>query len=415
MLNGRDYVRISEAAKILGVTEQTLRNWDHRGKLAPMRHPINGYRMYKVADIHSILRTEDPVQKTFLFASDDTASESMNVAEHDDDILLPPCHWSADVALDPKHRPQHWHRPSSTVRRDWKKYPQEAHVIDGSGTKYRRLSVDEIAILQGFDPKVSQVAGLTDRQRIAALGDAVPPPLSKALVSAIDESWNFSNRSALEICAGIGGLAEGSASIGLEHRLLVDFSEDCGKFLSNCRPWPSDCVKVGDAREVHYSTYTGTIGLMSGGPPCQPWSQAGTRLGHEDERDLLGGIHQAVATVRPEVFLFENVPGLARGENRAYLDALINRLRAPVEGLSYGVMVAQLNAADFGVPQSRERLFILGFRGSPASKVLACFDRAAAKRTHDKAGRHGRPAWVSIGKAIGMREDPGGWRRWIGR
>lgn len=413
MRSGRDYIQISEAARILGVTEQTLRNWDQRGKLSPQRHPINGYRMYRVSQIHSLLRANQsaPVQGAFLLGEEAPVPGKDSMQGPHGSEVLPACHWSAEVALDPKHRPQHWNKPSSTVRRDWKKYPQEAHVIDAAGKKYRRLTVDEIAILQGFDPAVAHVPGMTDRQRIAALGDAVPPPLSRALLSGINEVWEWSNRTALEICAGIGGLAEGSAAIGLDHRLLIDFSSDCGRFLANRRPWPADRVRIGDARSVAYEEYSGGIGLMSGGPPCQPWSQAGARLGHSDQRDLLGGIHKAVGLVRPEVFLFENVPGLARGENRGYLDALVKRLTSPADGLNYGVMVAHFNAADFGVPQSRERIFVLGLRNSPASRVMQCFDRASAKQTHSRAGS--RP-WVTVGEAIGMREDPGGWRRWIG-
>jgi hypothetical protein len=55
------------------------------------------------------------------------------------------------VALDPKHRPQSWDEPSSTVRREWCRYPQEAHLLDVDNWRYRRLTVDEIAILQGFE------------------------------------------------------------------------------------------------------------------------------------------------------------------------------------------------------------------------------------------------------------------------
>lgn len=411
ILQGRDYVKIREAAQILGVTEQTLRNWDKAGKLAPIRHPINGYRLYRVSEIHQILKETPPEQEAFDFEAEPPAPRSEDGAD------LPPCHWSPEVALDPKHRPQHWNTVSSTVRRDWRKFPQEAHVIDASGRKYRRLTVDEIAVLQGFDPAVAQLPGLTDRERIASLGDAVPPPMSRALVRSIDETWTWSNRTALEICAGIGGLAEGAASVGLEHLLLVDQSEICGRLLRHNRTWDAGCVVVDDARKIDYAAFTDRVGLLSGGPPCQPWSQSGMRRGHEDERDLLGQVHEMVAQTRPEVFLFENVPGLASGQNEGYLRDLVQRLRKPAAGLQYGVVVAQFNAADFGVPQSRERLFILGLRDAPASRAAQCFDRVEMKQTHKRLGAYDAralPAWISVGEALSSMPDPGGWRRWIG-
>ena len=69
LLLGRDYVKIGEAAKILGVTEQTLRNWDNRGKLVPYRHPVNGYRMYRVADVHAVLKELRPAQGDLEFST----------------------------------------------------------------------------------------------------------------------------------------------------------------------------------------------------------------------------------------------------------------------------------------------------------------------------------------------------------
>ncbi len=417
ILAGREFVRIGEAAKILGVTEQTLRNWDSRGKLRPHRHPINGYRMYRVAEVYAVMKELAAVQGSLDLVEwagstlSDTATDATPISQ------LPPCHWSSEVALDPKHRPQHWDAPSSTVRRDWRKYPQEAHVLDSAGEKYRRLTVDEIALLQGFDPNVARLEGLTDRERIASLGDAVPPSLARAVLTGVDRTWTWHHRTAIEICAGIGGLAEGSAAIGLEHLLLVDHSDVCGKLLRKRHYWPADRVMVSDLHAVDFSAYQRKVGLLSGGPPCQPWSQSGHQLGHRDERDLLGSIHEVVAVIEPEVFVFENVPGLASRQNEPYLLALVERLRSPGLGLRYGVLVAQLNAADYGVPQVRERLFIVGFRDSPAARASQCFDSIENLRTHQTLGGPSdmRPNWITVGEAIGALGDPGGWRRWIGR
>jgi site-specific DNA-cytosine methylase len=298
------------------------------------------------------------------------------------------------------------------VRRDWRKFPQEAHVLSGDSSRYRRFTPEEIAILQGFDPSVIALDGLTDRQKIASLGDAVPPPLARAVAEAIDSLWTWRSETALEICAGIGGLAEGAKSIGLQHLQLIDFSPESGSLLK--KRWTTDQVTVADVRSFDFSAFRGKVGLLSGGPPCQPWSRSGLQRGEEDERDLFGALPEFVAQCEPEVFLFENVPGLVSGQNRNYLESAVRSLRQPRPGLLYGVLAGTLNAADFGVPQVRHRVFVVGFRDSPGALAYKCFDKAAELRTHrDPSISTTSPAWVTIGEALKGRRDPGGWRKWV--
>lgn len=417
-ISTRDFIQIRAAADLLGVTEQTLRNWDKARKLKPVRHPINGYRMYRVTDLHSILRElgNSEAQATFEF---EAPPENPNYSEdrklRQDD--LPPCHWDLAVALDPKHRPQQWNAPSTTVRRDWRKFPQEAHVLDATGSKYRRFTSAEVALLQGFDPGVIDIEGLTERERIGAVGDAVPPPLGRALIEGISLQWPWRCRTAIEICAGAGGLAEGAAAAGLEHLLLVDRSEACERVLKHNRPWPPSAVELSDIRAFDFKQFRRRVGLLSGGPPCQPWSQSGLRLGAEDQRDLLGSLPSLVAAIEPEVFLFENVPGLASEQNHPYLKDVVKGLQSPEGKLKYSVLVALFNAADYGVPQVRERLFIVGMKDVPAVRVSKCFDTIESLQTHQEPGgtRPKLERWSTVGSALDGREDPGGWRRWIVR
>ena len=422
---GRDFVTIGQAAEILNVTEQTLRNWDRLGKLVARRHPINGYRLYRVGDLHRMLRsverdTSEPISQIAINfdQAEILVEERSDSGSHGLDAelgALPPCHWSATVALDPKHRPQDWNRPSSTVRRDWRKYPQEAHVLGPEHDRYRRLTVEEIALLQGFDPAVVTGLDLTDRQRIAGIGDAVPPPLARTLLRAIDASWEWQDRSTVEICDGTGGLAEGAAAIGLSHKALVERSSHCEPLLKNNRSWEPSAVAIDDVRSHDFKKY-GRIGLLSGGPPCQPWSASGRRRGSLDERDLLGHLPELVNDLGPEVFLFENVPGLLSESNAAYLDDLVRRLRNPGPSHRYGVVAGVLNAADFGVPQLRRRVFLLGFRDAPSSLASTCFNRVEAMRTHRDPKLPGakRLPWITVGDILSRRQDLGGWRRWIG-
>jgi DNA (cytosine-5)-methyltransferase 1 len=131
----------------------------------------------------------------------------------------------------------------------------------------------------------------------------------------------------------------------------------------------------------------------------------------------LGSLPALVADIEPEVFLFENVPGLASEQNHPYLKDVIKRLQSPGGKLKYAVLVALFNAADYGVPQVRERLFILGMKDAPAVRVSRCFDTIESLRTHqDPGGTHqDLQRWRTVGEALAGRIDPGGWRRWIVR
>jgi site-specific DNA-cytosine methylase len=347
--------------------------------------------------------------------SSSTLNDSSPKSSSPNEAELDECTWSPSVALDPKHQPQAWDRPSSTVRREWCRYPQEGHILDEKNWRYRKLSVDEIAIIQGFHPGWFQVPGMSNRNRIRAIGDAVPPPLARALMTAIDDVWNWKNKTAIEICAGSGGLASGALTVsGIEHLLLIDQWPIACEILKFQKPWSPQIVKCADAKQFDFGQFRKKVGLLSGGPPCQPWSQGGRHQGLSDERDLLGEVHEIVAAIEPEVFLFENVPGLASEQNWTYLQGILRNLRKPGSA-QYGVMAGLLNAADFAVPQIRRRIFLLGFRDMPASFTYRVFDRINQNATHRDPGRPHpvRKRWITLEEAFKGRPDPGGWRHWI--
>lgn len=328
---------------------------------------------------------------------------------------LRPAHWSRSVALDPKHRPQVPFRPSSTVRREWWRWPQEAHLLDLRGRRYRRLLVSEIARLQSFDPSWFDVPGVDDLDKIRAIGDAVPPALAAPVLRALVEVGGIDVGCSIEICAGSGGLALGAASLGFEHQLLVDRWPVSGKILRHEKPWNRDKVAVADIRDFDFRPYKDGIDLLSGGPPCQPWSAGGLRQGFDDERDLLGEIHKTVGVLAPKAFLFENVPGLLTEANRGYLRQILDNLRRPRRGLRYGVAVALLDAADFGVPQRRRRVIIVGIRNAPSSRVFRVFDEVQASATHHSPGTWvaGRKVWNTVSSVIDESAvDPSSWFEW---
>lgn len=331
---------------------------------------------------------------------------------------LPPGKWSRSVALDPKHRPQTLDSPATTVRKEWGRWPQEAHLLDRPNNRYRRLSAREVAAIQGFGTSWLDELDLPTRQAIELIGNAVPPPLAKAILEGVDDIYDWENPTFLEICSGIGGLTEGARYIGLECLALVEHWSVACDALREREPHLRDKVHCDDVLEFDLAQHREGVGLLTGGPPCQPWSHGGHKKGELDDRDLMGRTPSMIADCQPEVFLFENVPGLVRGdEHERYFRKLVERLREPggKDGKRYGVAYRILNAADYGVPQKRKRLLILGLRGKPDATALATFERISGAATHTDPNdpKPNREPWVTLGEAFEDIPDPGGWRRFL--
>jgi DNA (cytosine-5)-methyltransferase 1 len=189
----------------------------------------------------------------------------------------------------------------------------------------------------------------------------------------------------IELFSGAGGLALGLEAAGFEHVALVEFNKDACSTLRLNRPkWN---VIEGDIKKVEFSSF-GSVELVAGGPPCQPFSIGGKARGFDDRRDMFPQAVRAVRELRPKAFLFENVRGLLRPAFRNYVEFIRLQLTYPdfpvsqnvgwetnllrlqrhhtsrhrQEGLSYQVSLHLADAADYGVPQRRHRVFFVGFR-----------------------------------------------------
>lgn len=195
----------------------------------------------------------------------------------------------------------------------------------------------------------------------------------------------------VELFAGAGGLAQGVARAGFHPRLVAEWNRNaCQSLRENqargfklLQGWP---VHEMDVRQINFSEYEG-VDLVSGGPPCQPFSIGGKHASHLDTRDMFPEAVRAVREIRPRTFLFENVKGLTRATFHNYFEYLKLQLQYPEltalagqdwtvhlarleqhhlsgnrSGLSYRVVAEVLQAADYGVPQKRERVFFVGFR-----------------------------------------------------
>lgn len=159
----------------------------------------------------------------------------------------------------------------------------------------------------------------------------------------------------VEICAGAGGQALGLAMAGFTHVALVEYEEDYCKVLKQNRPeWNVICA---DVHDFDGHPYKG-VDLLAGGVPCPPFSIAGKQLGQNDERDLFPEAIRLIQEIKPKAVMLENVRGFldpAFAEYREHIFTSINKL-------GYATHIKLLNASDYGVPQLRPRVVIIGIR-----------------------------------------------------
>lgn len=186
----------------------------------------------------------------------------------------------------------------------------------------------------------------------------------------------------LELFSGAGGLAKGLELAGARHCAFVEWnSEACKTLRENYDP---QLVHEVDVRKLAFSQFH-DIDIIAGGPPCQPFSLGGKAKGSDDERDMWPYAIAAIHELKPKAFIFENVKGLLRKSFEDYFNYIILRLTYPdvtfekddwksnLAALqeiratgkhkpSYEVTFRLVNAADYGVPQKRERVIIVGIR-----------------------------------------------------
>lgn len=196
----------------------------------------------------------------------------------------------------------------------------------------------------------------------------------------------------LELFAGAGGLALGLSRAGFSHTGIIEWDRDaCSSMLANkrggaehIRDWP---IIEADVRSVQFTQFGEDLDILAGGVPCQPWSLAGRHRGQNDGRNLFPEMIRAVRETRPRAVLVENVKGLLREAFSTYFEYIVLGLTYPEliaksqepwerhlkrleqhhssrreSGLEYNVTFRLLNAADYGVAQKRERVFVVAFR-----------------------------------------------------
>lgn len=246
--------------------------------------------------------------------------------------------------------------------------------------------------------------------------------------------------SAVELFTGAGGLALGIEQAGGATKLLLEYNRHaCASLRRNSAFFGGDACTIheGDVRGYAFRSLTG-IDLLAAGAPCQPFSIGGKHRGHEDERNLFPQVFRAVREIEPRAVVVENVRGLLRPRLREFVEFIELQLKHPTvtqrdpldpegwvdhlptlravdrsgirDSFGYRVATRLVNAADYGVPQRRERVFMvalhrkLGVRWVPPvpTHTLAAL-QLAQQVTGEYWERHGVRRRVRLDHPKAMR------------
>ena len=212
------------------------------------------------------------------------------------------------------------------------------------------------------------------------------------MVQAMPARDGESELRSVELFAGAGGLALGCEMAGFHSAAVVEWDKwACDTVRENqsdgyplVQGWR---VHEGDVRAFDWDSIEGRIDLVSGGPPCQPFSMGGKHQAHDDQRDMFPAATEVISRLTPRAFIIENVKGLTRSSFANYFSYIQLRLTMPDHrahadeswfdhfmrlqaeststhgvGLRYNLVPTLVNAANYGVPQQRHRIFMVGFR-----------------------------------------------------
>ena len=186
---------------------------------------------------------------------------------------------------------------------------------------------------------------------------------------------------AIDLFAGCGGLSLGFEAAGIK-TIGYEMVEDC------CNTYRNNLGGQCFQEKLTVDSQFPKVDIVIGGPPCQPFSVSGKQLGEADERNGFPIFISAIRQLRPKIFLFENVRGVLY-KNRSYFDLVIEQLR----DLGYKINYMLINAADYDVPQNRERVICVGTTDQ-------AFEFPKAKEYLITAGE-------AVGDIVGvMPEDP---------
>lgn len=245
------------------------------------------------------------------------------------------------------------------IRRTFLAYPKEAcdlireHSPNSSKPIHSIHYADLVATTEHFKFIAPAIRG---KHKVAAVNG-----------NAIGGIKNKPNK-VISLFSGAGGLDIGLHQAGFDVAACVEYDKDCWETIKRNTKWPVYTEEGGNLFNIKTSKMLefagiqeGEAALVVGGAPCQPFSSMGKKLGTKTEDGrLFKEFVRVVKDAKPKAFIFENVQGMNQNKHAEVL----NYFHDVFGKLGYKLSVSVLNAADYGVPQQRKRLIVLGVRGS---------------------------------------------------
>lgn len=200
----------------------------------------------------------------------------------------------------------------------------------------------------------------------------------------------------IDLFAGGGGLTVGLKRAGFKVCAAVELDKLAAATYTANHPetvmFAKDIREISSA-EILSTSPTNRIDLIAACPPCQSFSSLTAKYKRKDSRDeLINEFARLVREIKPQAIMMENVPGLAmKGAH------LFNPVIKEFKDLGYSITYRVLEVADYGVPQRRKRLVVLGYLGDEIEIPEA---------THSEAGDDGKLRWVTVRDAISHIPQP---------
>lgn len=203
----------------------------------------------------------------------------------------------------------------------------------------------------------------------------------------------------VDIFCGASGLSTGFSKEGFEILLGIDYFDSALKTFKNNHKEASilnkDIRKI-TSEEIKKEIKNKKIHVLVGGPPCQGFSMAGKRQPNDPRNSLFKEYVRFVKELNPEIFLMENVRGLLSMKNeegREVINIILNEFKKIKD---YNIELYNINTADYGVPQKRNRIFVIGYK----KKYAFTFP----KQSHSKIKKNELKKWVGLRKIILPKE-----------
>lgn len=295
----------------------------------------------------------------------------------------------------------------------------------------RTLTCREAARLQSFPDSYIFFGpeGAVRKQ----IGNAVPPLLARAIGASLRGLTE--HRTTVDVFCGAGGMSIGLEAAGWESTAAIDIDESALQTYAFNRPSSyneapvvprttlvlrkdlQDSVELKTAIRSIKSRLDGRrLGLLAGGPPCQGFSHAGFRAADDSRNDLAVAYLKLAQELKPEVFLLENVEGLLTFQGGRVAAEIVRTLQE----LGYETApIWRLAAEEYGVPQMRRRVFIIGTRSCRPPTPPRATHSICPGRWKNKAINRDLPAPITVEEAFSglslpvLDITPGDFAQWI--